>query len=116
MALYTTISLNNKNNSSEEIDSLKRENSRLKKQLKDLREIIANFEKTFPEPKNDLPEVNIHTENIDDKISDVVSRTLCNVDVAKKYLIKCNYDVEKTIMTINWSNLNGVPTVPQSVL
>ena len=95
----------------EEFNKLKAENKRLKDQLKDLREVVAKLEKLFPEPKNEPIEVNIPRENLEEKILQVKSRTLCDSSVARDYLERCNYDVEAAITAINWSNINGVPSV-----
>lgn len=92
-----------------ENNALKAENKRLKKQLKELRELIENLKKASPEPKNDIPQVNISMENINEKILEVKARTLCDSNLAKYYLERCNYDVEAAITAINWSQLN-VPT------
>lgn len=94
--------------SDKEIESIEAENKRLKKQLKELREVIAKFEKVSPESKNNVPQVNISMENINEKILEVKARTLCDSSIAKDYLERCNYDVEAAITAINWSILNGV--------
>ena len=94
--------------SSKKISSLEAENKRLKKQLKELREVIAKLEKTSPEPLKVTDEMKEIAVNIDEKIDEIQHRTFCDKRTAYDAFIKNNYNVESAITYINWSSLNEI--------
>lgn len=106
--MFTTYETNHlkDDDSSKKISSLEAENKRLKKQLKELREVIAKLEKTSPEPLKVTDEMKEIAVNIDEKIDEIQHRTFCDKRTAYDAFIKNNYNVESAITYINWSNLN----------